>query len=75
MFFLYIFIGPPHKFLQVKGYLIAQPFLLCYSVCYCVGRFPLIKKMFSIFEPIETREKVLWGTLPLHKSRAKEKWY
>ena len=43
LFLLYIFIGPPHKFLQVKGNLIALPFLLCYSVCYCVGRFPLIK--------------------------------
>ena len=42
MFLLYIFIGHPDKFLQVKGNLIALPFLLCYSVCYCVGRFPLI---------------------------------
>ena len=32
------------------------------------------KKMFSTFEPIETGEKVFMGTLPLQKSKAKEKW-
>ena len=61
MFLLYIFICPPHKFLQVKGNLIALHFLLCYSVCYCVGRFPLIRVVSeprlstSLGSPGETR--------------------
>ena len=32
------------------------------------------KKMFSTFEPVKTREMCSWGTLPLHKSKVKEKW-
>ena len=32
------------------------------------------KKMFSTFEPIEIGKRCSWRTLPLHKSKAKEKW-
>ena len=34
----------------------------------------LDKKMFSTFEPIETREKVLMGNSTTSKLKAKEKW-
>ena len=34
----------------------------------------LDKKMFSTFEPIKTRERCSWGTLPIQKTRAKERW-
>ena len=32
------------------------------------------KKMFSTFEPIENGKSCSWGTLPLMKLKAKEKW-
>ena len=41
MFLRYIFIGPPHKFLQVKGNLIVLPF--CYVIQFVIvlADFPL----------------------------------
>ena len=40
-FLLYIFIGPPHKFLQVKGNLIALPFCSVIQFVIVLAGFPL----------------------------------
>ena len=41
MFLRYIFIGPPHKFLQVKGNLIALPFFYVIQFVIVLAGFPL----------------------------------
>ena len=41
MFLRYIFIGPPHKFLQVKGNLIVLPFCSVIQFVIVLAGFPL----------------------------------
>ena len=43
MFLRYIFIGPPYKFLQVKGNLIALPFCSVIQFVIVLAGFPLSK--------------------------------